>query len=295
MSGTRSAPTGNGRGVPAGSTGKFPADVTVGGRPPGRGTAADRRKGSAVSQTSARRFARRQWRRRLRRARPVLVLVALVAVAGFAVWAVWFSSLFDVRSVTVTGLPKGSPLTAADVRSAAKVPMAEPLARVDLDAAAAGVRKLPAVKSVTVSRAWPHDVLVEVTERKPVAVWRSGGENHLVDADSVAFRTVPQAPAGLVPITVQPRDGQQEQPTLRSAVDVLTSLPAGLRGQVTAVSARSPDTVRLSLSRGATVVWGSAEQSAQKAKVLAVLLKQRPERAVRIYDVSVPTYPTTRS
>lgn len=260
-----------------------------------RGTAADRRKGAAVSQTSARRFARRQWRRRLRRARPVLVLAALVVLAGFAIWAVWFSSLFDVRSVTVTGLPKGSPLTAADVRSAARVPMKEPLARVDLDAAAAGVRKLPAVESATVSRAWPHDVLVEVTERKPVAAWRSGGAYRLVDADSVAFRTVSSPPAGLVPITIQPKARQKTEPTLRSAVDVLTSLPAGLRGQVVSVSAQSPDTVRLALRSGATVVWGSAEQSAQKAKVLTALQKQRPAREVRIYDVSVPTYPTTRS
>ncbi|GAB3428100.1 cell division protein FtsQ/DivIB [Flindersiella endophytica] len=225
----------------------------------------------------------------------MLVLVALVVIAAFAVWAVWFSSLFDVRTVTVTGLPKGSPLTVADVRTAARVPMSEPLARVDLDAAAAGVRKLPAVKSATVSRAWPHDVLVEVTERKPVAAWRSGGSYQLVDADSVAFRTVSSPPAGLVPITVQPKPRQKTEPTLRSAVDVLTALPAGLRGQVASISAQSPDTVRLSLSSGATVVWGSAEQSAQKAKVLTALLKQRPERGIRIYDVSVPTYPTTRS
>jgi cell division protein FtsQ len=263
--------------------------------PAGKGTAADRRKAGAVSQTSARRFARRQWRRRLRRARPLLVLVALVVVAGFAVWAVWFSSLFDVRTVTVTGLPSGSPLTTADIRSAARVPMREPLARVDLDAAAAGVRKLPAVEAATVSRAWPHDVLIEVTERKPVAAWRSGGSYQLVDADSVAFRTVTSPPVGLVPITIQPKARQRTEPTLRSAVDVLTSLPAGLKGQVAGVSAQSPDTVRLALRSGATVVWGSAEQSAQKAKVLAALLKQRPEREIKIYDVSVPTYPTTRS
>jgi cell division protein FtsQ len=231
----------------------------------------------------------------LRRARPVLVLAVLVIVAGFSVWAVWFSSLFDVRTVTVTGLPNGSPLTAADIRAAAKVPMNEPLARIDLDLAATGVRKLPAVKSATVSRAWPHDVLVEVTERKPVAAWSTGGAYRLVDADSVAFRTVPQAPAGLVPITIQPKQGQQTQATLGSAVEVLTALPAGLRGQVASVSAQSPDTVRLLLRGGATVVWGSAEQSTQKAKVLAVLQKQRPEREIRIYDVSVPTYPTTRS
>lgn len=248
-----------------------------------------------VSQTSARRFARRQWRRRLRRARPAIVLAVLLVAAGFVVWAVWFSALFDVRTVTVTGLPKDSPLAASDIRAAAEVQLGRPLARVDLDAARAGVLTLPALKSATVSRAWPHDVLIEVTERKPVAAWRDGPVLRLVDADTVVFRTVTRLPAGLVAIRVEPKAGQRTQPTLRSTVAVLTGLPKDLRAQVTGVSAQSPDTVRLSLRSGAAVMWGSAEQPAQKAKVLAALLKQRPERAVRLYDVSVPAYPTTRS
>jgi cell division protein FtsQ len=55
------------------------------------------------------------------------------------------------------------------------------------------------------------------------------------------------------------------------------------------VEAASPDDISLVLSRGRTVVWGSAEQSARKARVLALLLRRHATR----YDVSVPDVAVT--
>jgi cell division protein FtsQ len=49
------------------------------------------------------------------------------------------------------------------------------------------------------------------------------------------------------------------------------------------------DQISLVLRDGRTVVWGSADESGLKAKVLAVLLRQRAQT----YDVSVPGQPTT--
>ena len=47
----------------------------------------------------------------------------------------------------------------------------------------------------------------------------------------------------------------------------------------------------MQLTRGRIVVWGSTERGERKAAVLAVLLA----RKARVYDVSAPDAPTTRS
>ena len=47
-----------------------------------------------------------------------------------------------------------------------------------------------------------------------------------------------------------------------------------VRGQVTLVSATSPDDVTLTLTDGRTVLWGSAEQTDRKSQVLGALLDQ---------------------
>jgi cell division protein FtsQ len=49
------------------------------------------------------------------------------------------------------------------------------------------------------------------------------------------------------------------------------------------------DSITLRLSDGRRVRWGSAEHSADKVSVLAVLLRL----PARVYDVSVPAQPST--
>ena len=51
------------------------------------------------------------------------------------------------------------------------------------------------------------------------------------------------------------------------------------------MSARDGHTLTLTLSQNRTVVWGTSEDSALKARVLAVLMTQRPATT---YDVSSP-------
>jgi len=71
---------------------------------------------------------------------------------------------------------------------------------------------------------------------------------------------------------------------------VIASLPAGIAGRVDTVEVTSVDKIQLVLGNGRRVLWGSAEDSSQKAEVLSVLL-HRPGQQI---DVSVPGRPTTR-
>jgi multidrug efflux pump subunit AcrB len=74
-----------------------------------------------------------------------------------------------------------------------------------------------------------------------------------------------------------------------ATAQVMRSLPSAIRDQVTAISATTADDVTLTLGgTNSQVVWGSADQSALKAKVLETTMRSRPPASVSEYDVSSP-------
>ncbi|HET6700080.1 MAG TPA: FtsQ-type POTRA domain-containing protein [Nocardioidaceae bacterium] len=240
----------------------------------------------ATVRLARRRFARRQWARRWLAWRRVLsVLVVLALVCG-AAWLVLASSVLAVHTVQVVGNQSLDPRA---VRRAAQVPIGDPLARVDLEAIAARVEQLPEVDRVDVTRAWPDSVRVRVDERVPVAVVRQNGKLRGLDAEGVVFRTFLSAPERLPVIHVGTRTGAD---ALAEGAAVVGALPESVAARVDFVTVESIDRISLRLHDGRTVVWGSADDSGAKARVLDVLLESVPEAST--YDVSVPGQPTTR-
>jgi cell division protein FtsQ len=235
------------------------------------------------------RIARKDFRRRRnagrwRRLRLVLLSLLLLAAVSASVWLVFFSSYVAARNVEITGT---STLADARVERAADVPTGTPLARVDLGAVRARVEANASVKSAEVSRSWPHAVHIAVTERIPVAVIEGGAGLQALDADGVVFGHYEARPKRL-PLVRTESDLADE--ALVECGRVIASLPPRISSRVETVEVSSVDKIQLVLGNGRRVLWGSAEDSTQKAEVLAVLLR-RPGQEI---DVSVPGRPTTR-
>jgi cell division protein FtsQ len=230
------------------------------------------------------RFARRQRRVRRRGWVPWAAGGVLLAMGGLVVWLFYQSAALSVTGATVNGTET---VPAATVLRAAEVPVGQPLARVDLDAVADRVRTVPAVGDVQVTRDWPDRLVIHVTERMPVAVVTDGNRFELVDADGVAYRSLPTRPPGLPEALVV---GPRREATIRAVVTASAALPAALRADVGSISAASPDSITLNLVSGVKVVWGSADDSTRKAAVLSVLM----HRKATIYDVSAPDLPVTK-
>jgi cell division protein FtsQ len=237
---------------------------------------------ATATELEPRLVARGGARRRTRLATTVTVFLLLVLL-GLGTWLLLGTSALGVHAVDVTGTDRLDPAT---VRQVADVPAGAPLATLDTGAVAARLEKLPVVRSVEVQRQWPRTVSIVVHERVPAAVQQRGASYALVDRTGVEFDQVDRRPRGL-PLVSAPVD--EGAPALRAALDVLDVLPPAVAADVKQVRAASPDDVRLQLSKGRTVVWGSAERSARKAAVLAVLLT----RKASVYDVSAPDAPTT--
>lgn len=234
--------------------------------------------------SSRRRFQRRQWGRRWLTWRYVLYVAVVVLLAGFAVYAVYFSPWLRTEQVQVTGT---SQLTKEQVVAAAGVPLGGPLAREDLDAIERRVEALAIVKSADVSRSWPHDVRIVVTERTPVAVLARGRFFVQVDASGVTFMPRLRSPGGLPTIDT---GAAADANALAEGAKVAASLPPEVAKLVDHIEVSTVDRIQLSLRDGRTVLWGSSEESVAKAKVVLALLKTKAHSI----DVSVPGLPTTR-
>jgi cell division protein FtsQ len=199
--------------------------------------------------------------------------MTLVTVAALVLY---FSPLLGVRSVRVAGT---TTLNQQTVVAAAGIPQGTPMLQVDTGAIQRKLGAVPQIATVTVRLRWPSTVLIELTERHPVASVASGNGFELVDPSDVVFKTVAQAPPGLPQF-----QGSPDTPAGHAAITVLAALPPALSAQVVSATAPTPDDVRLTLNGGREVDWGGAENSQRKADVLPTLLSQPG----RVYDVRSP-------
>lgn len=230
-------------------------------------------------RAEVRRFTVRQRRRR--RVWIGVGIAFVVMVLGTVGAA--YSPLFAVERVEVVGAAQ---VDAAAVADALSGQVGTPLALVDGSAVKAALVQFPLVESYTLEARPPHDLIVRIVERTPVGVVQTPAGYTLVDAAGVVLSTTPDAPAGQPVLDVS---GGTDSEPFRAAGRVVRALPDGIRSQVTAVSASTTDDVTLTLgATGTRVAWGSADRSAEKARVLDLLMQKSPPDQTREYDVTSP-------
>lgn len=224
---------------------------------------------------------RRRHRRRLLAKLVSPLLALLLIIAG--IWVLGFSRAFAVRVIQVHGI---STVSRTQLLSAAQVPEGLPLARVDLNQITARVDAIPAVESSDVHRSWPSTIAITVRERRPVYAVEQQGSYLLVDKFGVGYRALSARPEN----TVLAQVGAPDPALLAEIATVVAVLPDSIRNQLRTVSAQSPDSITLRLTKGREVVWGDDSRSADKRQVLQALLEHPASR----YDVSAPDQPAVR-
>lgn len=209
-------------------------------------------------------------------------LIAVLAVGGGLL--LYFTPIMAARATVVTGL---TAITEDEIRQAAAVPPGTPLLQIDTDTVAERVASIRRVASARVQREYPSTLRITVEERIPLVVKDYPDGPHLFDKDGVDFVTGPPPP-GLPYIDTEtpgPKD-----PATEAALEVLTSLPPEVAGQVSRIEAPSVAAITLILFDGRKVVWGTTDRTQEKALKLAALLTQPGQT----YDVSSPDLPTVK-
>lgn len=210
----------------------------------------------------------------------VFGVAALIAILS---WVIFSSSLLGVNQVSVQG---AGAVSADQIRQASGVANGTPLARLDSDAIAAKVQKIPAIATAAVKLSWPHEVIITVVERSPVVTVMIGGEQWVVDAAGTPYLRVSQLPGAKisgVPALKVKSPGPNHLAT-RSAVQIIQAVPAQLRASVSSIDATSPAKISLKLSDGRTIIWGTSDQSGRKSSLLPALLSHDGT----VFDISSP-------
>ncbi|GAA3234002.1 cell division protein FtsQ/DivIB [Actinocorallia longicatena] len=219
----------------------------------------------------------------------LFVILLILGLLGTAAWAVLGSKLLVVRQVEVHGTHL---LGRGQVTDTARITIGTPLARIDTGAVERRVAAIRQVADVTVRRGWPTSVVITIRERVPVAVVQStAGFSHL-DTSGVTVLTSKKRAPGL-PLLLVAQAGPGD-PSTKAALGVLAGLPQRLSSRLVTVEALSPENVVLRLGGGISVVWGAAERSPEKVKLLDALLATKAGRLARSIDVSAPGVVTTR-
>lgn len=248
-----------------------------------RAARAERRR---VERGEVRRFTKRSRRRRMAWLGAAGVAVALV----LGVILVGLSPLLALRHIQVVG---ASRLDAGAISAKLGDQVGKPLALLDQAAISSDLAAFPLIRSYTLESHPPDTLVVRIVERQAIGAVQHGSAFVLVDAAKVPISSSATRPAGypIIAATGAAADANADS-GFAAAAAVLSSLPADVLSRVDTISAKTKDDVSFTLREGgATVVWGSAEDSALKSADLAALLKGAP-KASR-FDVSSPHSVTT--
>ncbi|GAA1525045.1 cell division protein FtsQ [Agromyces terreus] len=248
-----------------------------------RAIAAAARERRRYERAEVRRFTVRSRRRRLAWGVSLGTLGLLVA----AVVVGAYSPIMALRDVRVEG---ASRVSADGVTSAFEPMLGTPLTLIDRGEVQAALSQFPLIETYQIEAIPPGTLVVRLVERTPVGVIETDDGLELVDAAGVVIERPEARPDGQPLIEV---DGGVASEGFRAVAAVVRSLPAEVRSLVTGASAETADDVVLELG-DARVVWGSAEDSALKAAVLAGLMRAAPPDTVELYDVSSPKSAVTR-
>lgn len=236
--------------------------------------------------SSRARFQRRAHEVRQRPLRLLGYAAAGLAVVVLLGWVVGFSPVLAVRTVEVVGVPDAE---VAAIRAMARVPLGEPLARVDSAAVAARVAERATVADVSIERSWPSTLVIHASPRQPFLVVKNPqGQLQVVDETGMAYAQVSTPPRG-VPTVNAATTAALSRDALAAAVSVLKALPAATQKRVTNITVSSANLVTLMIGR-TSVVWGGVDEPERKVAIMTALLRSRPA----LIDVSAPSTPVTR-
>ena len=221
----------------------------------------------------------------------VVVLVLALVVAGGAA----ASPVLDVDAVVVEGVSRAR---AQEVRAEAGVRRGEAMVGLDGGAAASRVEDLPWVRTATVRRSWPDEVVIEVRERTPVAALAGAGRWMLVDGDGRRLAHVRRPPPDTVVVEgigTEGEPGSRVDRRAAGAVELSRRLPPAVRFRVPRVTVdedgRLDVRLRIEDERDAVAVFGRPEQLRDKVLALATVLESVDLRGLSRIDLRIPGAP----
>jgi cell division protein FtsQ len=230
-----------------------------------------------------------QGRRRLYIATSILAIPAIFVT----VVLILHTSLFSVRTVVVHGAvetPSSAIVTAAGLDSS------PPLIDVNPIAVAAMVERLPWVAHAAVSRNWPRQVTIEVTERVAIAEANVAKRSwELFDSSGRALGYRTSRVAGLIEVqrtSSMPKPGSQAIGAVNGEIMVADALPLSLIHETGLVGDNAKVGLVAHLPDGTIAIFGSTTSLGQKMNALVTIFANKVSLAgIASVNLTVPSSP----
>ncbi len=223
------------------------------------------------------------------RLRVGLGVLALAAVLGGG-W-VWLrdSSLVSVRQVTIVGVagPDADQIRSALTLAARNMTTLD----VRLGQLRTAVAPYPVVKDVRASTQFPHGMRIEVTEQLPVGALQSGGRSVAASADGILLHDVAPGSLPAIPVRTLPGGSQVTDPTVLSALALLSVTPARLQSRISQVTPNYYHGFVVQLRSGPAIYFGDASELDAKWAAATQVLADSSSAGASYIDVTNPADP----
>lgn len=238
---------------------------------------------------------RRQKLVHIRRRRRIQVVAAVVIVFAIIISSIqlYRSGLFNIKKIIVSG---NKSVVAGKVIEACNIGENDNIISFSTAKLRQKLLKNPWVKEVSVTRALPDTLRVQIIERVPVAIISHGSKFYLVDDDFFIISELQYADGAKVPtITDLPVErisvgDRLMDESLKNAIDCLKSMDSSLAKTITLLSASSVDKLSLYNKDNIEILYGEANQVDEKNKVIKTILSKQGKQVVFI---DIRSYPRT--
>ncbi|MGD0981732.1 MAG: FtsQ-type POTRA domain-containing protein [Solirubrobacteraceae bacterium] len=220
--------------------------------------------------------------------------LGLAALALLATYGLWLGllrnlALFEVQSVTISGLAgNATPQIASTLELTAREMTTTNFSLARLRSS---VASYPSVASLRVRTEFPHGLRIEVVERRPLArldydgtIVAVASNDHVLSGLAVP-RTLP-----LVRSSFAPRGDRVTDPLALEELALLAAAPEALRSHVYQVR-MSNEGLTVRLRHGPLIYFGDDALRHAKWDSAAVVLANPSSRGARYIDVSLPARP----
>lgn len=209
------------------------------------------------------------------------LLTGFIALLGL-VLATFQTPLLAIERINFEG---NQLLTDQQLTDATAELLGQPLTTVSEAEVELMLSEFSTVESFAIQSRPPHELVIRVRERQPVASVITAEGEFVFDAAGVQLSEFAGEQIPRVVVAENPAESAR----FRSAVDVLLSLPLGLYREVSIVSLNTQDSVELTLRDGTRVIWGDDSDAKLKHEVLQTLIANQTEDVD--FDVSAPLAP----
>lgn len=225
------------------------------------------------------------------RLRLAIVVAVLLVGLLFGAW-LWLrdSSLVAVNRVTITGAAGAD---AAEIRSALRS-AARNMTTLDVQMGQlrTAVAPFPEVRRLRVHTAFPHRMVIEVIEQRPVAVVDIGNRNVPVASDGTLLRAVSVSSAlPTIPLSVPPVGQRLSEGRAADAVALLAAAPEQMLARIEQVTVVTGHGLVAQLRNGPSLYFGDTARLAAKWAAATEVLANAGSAGAVYIDVTDPERP----